>query len=525
MNTIKKLQDIHIEPLKISYIGFKNVFSQKNKSDLIKILNKHQVFDNQLFKEGVPSISTEKAVLLLQVHNKKLNMSHLDEISATVLTKKVNQLARNLLLNTDTKLFGNSELIDPLSDAFSLPIVFSLKFIHSFENALLSSAKVGSSASGMALALDAIQDYQKATTNKDDLTIKFALLQGLYGTLQSILGIKSLGLTITNLVDSTAITISALAYTGAISAILTVAYLNIRSAFNLHRHHKIIKPVIELLKDKSTSGTEKNDKIAQYLQDQVSITPTDIENTYKHALESCQKNKDQSLDPKAEKYLFMTDLWFDENSHKLLNDSEEDPLSMLELLENPFKISLANELARIHESKINIFEKYMGSKALKHVQSNTLSNTKLVETVLKDTKVFRRKQYIVIALSLLAAVSLAAATISTGGVAIAASAIFIAILSLVAFSDIESLLSKLKDHMLTEKEKLGMALHIASSLLILAATVSIGVTMGASVPILVSATVIAILPVLLYAYILWEANRQLEKQASESTHKILSNSL
>lgn len=524
MTTVKKIQDIHIEPLKISYVGSKNVLSKKNKSDLIQILNKYQVFDNQSFKGAIPSISTEKAVLLLQVHNKKLNMSDLDDLSVTTLAKKVGTLAHKLLI-TDPKSFGNAEVIDPLTDAISLPVTFSLKFIHSFQNALLSTAKLGTSASSIALVSDAVRNYKAAGKAHDDFATRLALLQGFYGTVQGILGAEALSLTFVNLIKSNMTTVDALTYTGAVSGALTVAYLNIRSAFNLYRHNKIMSPITDILKNESVSETEKQDQIAQYLEGKVSITSEDIENTYKHGLESYQNNNHPNLLPKAEKYLSILDEWFDENSHKLLDGSETDPVRKLEMLEDPFKISLANELVTIHENKISTFEKYMGSTALRHVESKTLSSKELVEAVLKEGESFRLKQYVVIGLSILAAASLATATIATGGVSIAASAIFVGILALVAYADITNLLSKLKDHMLTEKEKLGMALHIASSLLILTATVSIGVTMGAAAPILISGAIIAIFPVLLYAYILWEANRQLEKQVTESAHKILSNSL
>ena len=80
MTYIKNLQDIHIEPLKIYCVGSRNVLSTKNKNDLLKILNKHQVFDNQSNRSNVLSISSEKAVLLLQVYNKKVDIKHLDII-------------------------------------------------------------------------------------------------------------------------------------------------------------------------------------------------------------------------------------------------------------------------------------------------------------------------------------------------------------------------------------------------------------------------------------------------------------
>lgn len=522
MTSIKKLQDIHIKPLKISYVGSRNILSTKNKTDLLKILNKHQVFDNQTDSGNIPSISSEKAVLLLQVYNKKLDIKHLDNLSATTLARKVNKLAHDLLI-TKPKSLGNSEILNPLTDAISLPVTFSLKFIHSFENALLSSAKVVSSASSIALVTDAVRSYKAASKSHDDISTRFALFQGLYGTLQGILGAEALSLTFVNLVDANSKTIHALSYIGALSGALTVIYLNIRSAFNLYRHNKIMSPITNMLKNSSIS--EKKDEIAQYLKDKVSITSEDIENVYKYALESCEKDSNPCLLPKAEKYLPKLDKWYDKNSHKLLNGLEKDPIQKLENLETPFKIALANQLVAVHESKISIFEAYVGAKVLKQVQSDVLSNQELVETILKESKSFKIKQYVVIALSILATFSLATATIVTGGGGIAASAIFIAILALVACSDITNLLSKLKDHVLTQKEKLAMTVHIVSSLLILAATVGIGVAMGAAAPILASAAVIALLPLLLYAYILREANRQLEKQGNESARKILSNSL
>lgn len=522
MTYIKNLQDIHIEPLKIYCVGSRNVLSTKNKNDLLKILNKHQVFDNQSNRSNVLSISSEKAVLLLQVYNKKVDIKHLDKLSATILAKKVNKLANNLLI-TKPKSLGNSEILNPLTEAVSLPVTFSLKFIHSFENALLSSAKVASSASSMALVTDAIRSYKAASKSHDDVSRRFALFQGLYGTLQGILGAEALSLTFVNLLDANSKTIHALSYIGALSGVLTVIYLNIRSAFNLNRHNEIMSPIINMLKDSSTS--EKKDQIAQYLKDKVSITSEDIEDHYKCALESCDKDSNPTLLPKAEKYLFKLDEWYEKNLHKLLNGLEKDQIEKLETLETPFKIALANQLVTVHESKIGIFEAYVGAKALKQVQSNALSNQELVEMILKESKSYKIKQYIVIALSILATCSLATATIATGGIGIAASAIFMGILALVAYSDIINLLSKLKDHILTQKEKLAMTLHIISSLLILASTVGIGVAMGAATSILVSATVIALLPLLLYAYILWEANRQLEKQGNESARKILSNSL
>lgn len=524
MNRVKQIQDIHIEPLKISYVGSKNVLSEKNKSDLIKILTKHQVFDNQLFKMGTLSISTERAVLLLQTHNKKLNISHLDDLSVAILARRVNTLAHKLLI-TEPKQFGSTELIDPLTDAISLPVTFSLKFIHSFENALVSSAKISTSASSIALVSDAVRDYKQAARAHNDFATRFALFQGLYGTIQGILGAEALSLTFVNLIKSNMTTLDALTYTGAISAALTVAYLNIRSAFNLYHHNKIMSPITNILKNESLSEPGKQDQIAQYLEDKVSITSDDIENTYKHALESYKQNKHPTLLPKADKYLFILDEWYDKNLQKLLDGSETDPVRKLEMLEDAFKISLANELVTIHENKIGTFEKYMGSTALRHVQSKTLSNKELVETILKEGESFRLKQYVVITLSILAAACLATATITTGGIAIASSVIFVGILTLVAYSDIASLLSKLKDHMLTEKEKIAMELHVASSLLILATTVGIGIAMGAAAPILISSSIIAIFPLVLYAYILWEADRQLEKQVTESTLKILSNSL
>lgn len=522
MNSIKKLQDIHFEPLKISYVGVRNVLSKKNKADLLKILNKHQAFDNQTDSNKVPSISSEKAVLLLQVYNKKVDMKHLDNLSATILARKVNKLAQDLLV-AKPKSFGNSEILNPLTDAISLPVTFSLKFIHSFENALLSSAKVGSSASSIALVTDAIRSYKAASKSHDDTSTRFALFQGLYGTLQGLLGAEALSLTFVNLVEANSKTIHALSYIGALSGALTVIYLNIRSAFNLYRHHKIMSPITNMLKNSSIS--EKKGQIVQYLKDKVFITSEDIEDLYKYALESCEKDRNPTLLPKAEKYLPKLDKWYDKNYHKLLNGSEKDPVQKLESLETPFKMVLANQLVAVHESKIGIFEAYFGAKALKQVQSDLLSNEELVEMILKKSQSFKIKQYIVIALSILAICSLATATIVTGGVGIAASAIFIAILALVAYSDITNLLSKLKDHILTQKEKLAMTLHIVSSLLILAVTVGIGIVMGAATPILISAAVIALLPLLLYAYILWEANRQLEKQGNESARKILSNSL
>lgn len=522
MSAIKKLQDIHIEPLNISYVGSRNVLSEKNKGDLLKILNKHQAFDNQLVKDKIPSISSEKATLLLQIYNKKVDMSDLDDLSAITLARKVNKLAHQLLL-TNPKALGNAEIIDPLTDAISLPVTFSLKFMHSFENALLSSAKLGCFASSLALVSDAVRNYKAASKAHDNVSTRFALFQGLYGTLQGILGAEALSLTFVNLIELNTAAVNSLSYIGALSGVLTVVYLNIRSAFTLYRHNKIMSPITSILNNPSIS--EKSDEIAQYLKDKVSITSEDIENTYKHALESCEQDTNSNLLPEAEKYLSILDQWYDKNSHKLLNGLEKDPVHKLEMLESPFKIALANELVAIYENKIAVFEKYMGHKALQHIQSNALSKEELVETILQESKSFKIKQYVVIALSILATLSLATATIMTGGVAIAASAIFIGILTLVAFSDTTNLLSKLKDHILTAKEKLGMGLHIASSLLILAATVGIGVAMGAAAPILASASMIAIVPILLYIYILWEANRQLDKQASESAHKILSNSL
>ena len=393
MTAITKLQDIHIEQLTISYVGSKEVLSEKNKKDLLKIINQHQLFNNQSFKE-VPSISTEKAVLLLQVNNKKLNLSHLDQLSVKVLAKKVDQLAQKLLVS-EPKIFGNTEIISPLTDAFSLPVTFSLKFIHSFENALLSSAKVGSSAASMALVTDAIREYKKATKAHDSLATRFALFQGLYGTFQGILGVEALSLTFVNLLESNIVATEILKYTGTVSGIFTVLYLNLSSAFRLYRHNNIMNPIENLLKDESISGIERNDQIAKYLQDQVSITPKDMESTYKHALEAVKKNKNQNLDPKADQYLFLIDEWYSKNAHRLLDGSEEDPVTALELLETPFKIAFASELASLHTNKISTFEKYMGPTALKHVRSKDLSNEEIVTNVVKDAKSFKRKQYIV----------------------------------------------------------------------------------------------------------------------------------
>lgn len=523
MTGIKKLQDIHIEPLAISYVGSKEVLSEKNKQDLLKIINKQQLFNNQSVEE-IPSISTEKAVLLLQVNNKKLNISNLDQLSISVLAKKVDQVAQKLLVS-EPKTFGSSEVIAPLADAFSLPVTFSLKFIHSFQNALLSSAKVGSSAASAALVTDAIRDYKKALKAHDSLATRFALFQGLYGTLQGILGAEALSLTFVNLLESNIVTTEVLQYTGTVSGILTVLYLNLSSAFRLYRHNNIMSPIQNLLKDESLSDIKKTDQISKYLQDQISITPKDIESTYKHALQVVKKNKDQNLDHKADQYLFLIDEWYSKNAHVLLDGSEEDPISALELLEAPFKIAFANELARVHANKISTFEKYMGPEALKHVQSKDLSNEEIVTSIVKDAKSFRRKQYIVMALSVLAAISLAVATVTTGGISIAASVLFIGILVLSAYGDISNLLTKLKDHMLTSKEVTAMAAHVVISIAILGATVGIGIATGASLPLMIAAGVIATLPVLLYMYILFEANRQSEKQVAESTRKILSESL
>ena len=247
-------------------------------------------------------------MLLLQVNNKKLNLSHLDQLSVKVLAKKVDQLAQKLLVS-EPKIFGNTEIISPLTDAFSLPVTFSLKFIHSFENALLSSAKVGSSAASMALVTDAIREYKKATKAHDSLATRFALFQGLYGTFQGILGVEALSLTFVNLLESNIVATEILKYTGTVSGIFTVLYLNLSSAFRLYRHNNIMNPIENLLKDESISGIERNDQIAKYLQDQVSITPKDMESTYKHALEAVKKNKNQNLDPKADQYLFLIDEW------------------------------------------------------------------------------------------------------------------------------------------------------------------------------------------------------------------------
>ena len=167
----------------------------------------------------------------------------------------------------------------------------------------------------------------------------------------------------------------------------------------------------------------------------------------------------------------------------------------------------------------------MGPTALKHVRSKDLSNEEIVTNVVKDAKSFKRKQYIVMALSILAAISLAVATVTTGGISIAASVLFIGILALSAYGDISNLLSKLKDHMLTNKEMVAMTVHVLASVVILATTVGIGIATGASIPLLIAAGVIATLPVLLYMYILFEANRQIEKQVVESTRKIVSESL
>ena len=152
---------------------------------------------------------------LLQVNNKKLNLSHLDQLSVKVLAKKVDQLAQKLLVS-EPKIFGNTEIISPLTDAFSLPVTFSLKFIHSFENALLSSAKVGSSAASMALVTDAIREYKKATKAHDSLATRFALFQGLYGTFQGILGVEALSLTFVNLLESNIVATEILKYTGCL---------------------------------------------------------------------------------------------------------------------------------------------------------------------------------------------------------------------------------------------------------------------------------------------------------------------
>lgn len=523
MTAIKKLQDIHIEPLTIPYVGSKEVLSDKNKKDLLKIINKQQLFNNQSLKE-TPSISSEKAVLLLQVNNKKLNMNHLDELTVKVLAKKVDQLAQKLLV-TEPKSFRNAEVISPLADAFSLPVTFSLKFIHSFQNALLSSAKVGSSAASVALITDAVQDYKKATKAHDSLATRFALFQGLYATLQGILGAEALSLTFVNLLESNMVATEMLKYTGTVSGILTVLYLNLSSAFRLYRHNNIMSPVENLLKDESISDIQRNDQIAKYLQNQISITPEDMESSYKHALQAVKKNKNQNLDGKIDSYLVLIDEWYSKNAHKLLDGSEEDPVSELELLEAPFRVAFANELARLHTNKISTFEKYMGPTALKHTQSMDLSNEEIVTNVVKDAKAFRKKQYIVIALSILAAISLAVATVTTGGISIAASVLFIGILVLSAYGDISNLLSKLKDHMLTNKEMAAMGVHVLASIAILATTVGIGIATGAALPLVIAAGVIATLPVLLYTYILFESNRQSEKQVSESTRKILSESL
>lgn len=523
MTAIKKLQDIHIEPLTISYVGSKEVLSEKNKQDLLKIINKQQLFNSQSLKE-IPSISTEKAVLLLQVNNKKLNMSHLDELSVKVLAKKVDQLAQKLLV-TEPKSFGNAEVITPFADSFSLPVTFSLKFIHSFQNALLSSAKVGSSAASIALVADAIRDYKKATKAHDNLATRFALFQGLYGTLQGILGAEALSLTFVNLLESNMVATEMLKYTGTVSGILTVLYLNLSSAFRLYRHNNIMSPIENLLKNESVSDIERNDQIAQYLQDQISITPKDLESSYKYALEAVKKNKNQNLERKADSYLVLVDEWYSKNAHKLLDGSEEDPVRELELLETPFKVAFASELARLHTNKVSTFEKYMGPAALKHAQCIDLSNEEIVTNVVKDAKAFRKKQYIVMTFSILAAISLAVATVTTGGISIAASVLFIGVLVLSAYGDISNLLSKLKDHMLTNKEMAAMAVHVLASIAILATTVGIGIATGAALPLVIAAGVIATLPVLLYMYILFESSRQSEKQVSESTRKILSESL
>lgn len=522
MSASKIIQDVNIEPLNISYVGPRHVISEKNKNDLLHILNKNQVFDNQSFKKKPLTISSEKVILLLKAYNKKIDTGHLDDLSVSILSKRVDNLAHELLL-AKPKSLGNAEILDPLTDAINLPVTFSLKFIHSFENALLSSAKLGSSASSLALVSDAIRNYKSAAKAHDDISTRFSLFQGLYGTLQGLLGAEALSLTFINLVEVNSKAVNALTYIGVLSGALTVIYLNIRSAFNLYCHNKVMSPITSMLKN--TSISEKKDQIAQYLKDKVSITSKDLENTYKYTLQSYEKNNNPILLSNAEKYLSIVDEWYSKNAYKLLNGLEKDPIDKLEKLERPFKITLANEIAAIHKNKINVFEKYMGSKALQHVQSEALSNQELVETILQESKSFKIKQYVVIALSIIATLSLATATVMTGGIAIAASAIFIGILTLVALSDITNLLSKLKDHILTEKEKLAMTLHIVSSLLILSATVGIGIAMGAAIPILASAAVIAILPLLLYAYILWDANRQLERQGSESAHKILSNSL
>lgn len=522
MTSVKKLEDVQIQPLKIPYFGLKNVISPKNKSDLIQILKKHQVFDNQADRHNIPTISSEKAVLLLQVYNKKIDIKHLDHLSSSILARKVNKLATDLLI-TKPKPLGNAEIVNPLTDAINFPVTFFLKFIHSFENALLSTAKVGSSASSFALVTDAVRSYKAAARAHDDISTRFALFQGLYGTLQGILGAEALSLTFINLVRADKNTMNALSYIGAVSGALTVIYLNILSAFNLYQHNKMMSPITNMLKNSSIS--EKKDQIAHYIKGQVSITLEDIEDWYKYALETCEKDWHPRLLPKAEQYLSIIDKWYNKNCPKLLNGSEENSFEKLENLEIPFKIALANQLVTVHETKISTFEAYLGSKALKQVQSEVLSNEELVEMILQESKSYKIKQYVVIALSIVAALSLATASVVTGGIGIAASAVFMGILALVACSDITNLLSKLKDHMLTQKEKLAMTVHIISSLLILAAAVIVGVSMGASTPILASAAVIALFPLLLYAYILWEANRQLEKQESESARKILSNSL
>lgn len=523
MTAVTKLQDIHIEPLTISYVGSKEVLSEKNKQDLLKIINKQQIFNNQAFKE-TSSISTEKAVLLLQVNNKKLNMSHLDELSVKVLAKKVDQLAQKLLV-PEPKSFRNAEVIAPLADAFSLPVTFSLKFLHSFQNALLSSAKVGSSAASIALVIDAIRDYKKATKAHDSHATRFALFQGLYATLQGILGAEALSLTFVNLLESNIVATEILKYTGTVSGIFTALYLNLSSAFRLYRHNNIMNPIENLLNDKSVSDIERNNQIVKYLQDQISITPKDMESTYKHALEAVKKNKKQHLDPKANSYLVLVDEWYNKNAHKLLDGSEEDPISELELLESPFKVAFANELARLHTNKVSTFEKYMGPAALKHTQCRDLSNEEVVTNVVKDAKSFRKKQYIIMALSILAAISLTVATVTTGGISIAASVLFIGILVLSFYSDISNLISKLRDHILTNKEKAAMAAHVLASIAILVTTVGIGIATGAALPLVIAAGAIATIPVILYMYILFESSHQSEKQVSESTRKILSESL
>lgn len=523
MTPMKKLQDIHIQPLTISYVGSKEVVTEKNKQDLLKIINKSQLFNNQPLNE-VPSISAEKAVLLLQVNNKKLYMSNLDDLIVKVLAKKVDQLAQKLLV-TEPKAFGNTEVISPLTDAFSLPVTFSLKFIHSFQNALLSSAKVGSSAASVALVTDAIRDYNKAIKAHDSLATRFTLFQGLYGTLQGILGIESLSLTFVNLLKSNIAATEALKYTGTVSGIFSVLYLNLSSAFCLYRHNNLMRPINDLLKDESIADKEKTDQIIKYLQDQISVTPDDVGTASKYAFEAVKKNKKPILDCKAEQYLFLIDEWYRKNAHLLLNGSEEDPISELELLERPFKIALANELARLHTNKISTFEKYMGPSALQYIKSKDLSHEEIVTKVVQGAKTFKRKQYMVMALSILAAIALTVATVTTGGISIAASVLFIGILVLSAYSDISNLLTKLKDHMLSKKEMVAMAVHVLASIIILTTTVAIGIATGAALPLVIAAGVIATLPVLLYMYISFEAHRQSERQITETTRKILSESL